>query len=240
MDRVHGSPAHRRGSVPYLRLVYSALEASPAQACPWLFTSADLMTLDAWARDTDAHGYRRVLVETGSAAEVPADGGYALLYAPGRAWATWGLAREGGEIVAWHCGSGSDLGRFGSMRAALESLPAVRPALAGKPRNERNSALTSRDKHSVQGTCVATGVSALKAILSAVIMVGAVAVSVPTPAHAKGCIKGALVGGVAGHVAHHGILGAAAGCAVGHHMANKRSQQQQMQQQPQSQDSRSY
>ncbi len=51
------------------------------------------------------------------------------------------------------------------------------------------------------------------------------ALTVVTPANAKGCLKGALIGGVAGHyTVHHGLLGAAAGCIIGRHEAKKRAQ----------------
>jgi len=51
------------------------------------------------------------------------------------------------------------------------------------------------------------------------------ALTVATPASAKGCLKGALIGGVAGHyTVHHGLLGAAAGCIIGRHEAKRRAQ----------------
>ncbi len=216
MDRFYSSSARSRGPVPYLRLVHSAPSPAAEQDCPWHFTSADLIALDEWSQETDAHEYRRVLIETGAAAKAPADGGYALLYAPGRLWATWGLAREDDEIIAWHCGSGADLGRFASMRMALDSLPGG----CGNSAPDRNA------KRDMQKSCVARGASVLKAVVSAFILVSAIAASASAPAHAKGCLKGAAVGGVAGHVAgHHGLLGAAAGCAVGHHEANKQKKQ---------------
>ncbi len=218
MDRFHSSSARSRGPVPYLRLVHSAPSPATEQDCPWRFTSADLIALDEWSKEADSHEYRRVLIETGAAATVPADGGYALLYAPGRLWATWGLAREDDAVVAWHCGSGADLGRFASMRLALDSLPGA----------FGNSAPRSNVERNIQGSRKASGASVLKAVLSAFVLIGAVAISAPAPTYAKGCLKGAAVGGVAGHVAgHHGVLGAAAGCAVGHHEANKHQKQQQ-------------
>ena len=224
MDRFHSSSARSRGPVPYLRLVHSAPDPATEQDCPWRFTSADLIALDEWSREADAHDYRRVLIETGSAAKAAADGGYALLYAPGRLWATWGLAREDDEIIAWHCGSGADLGRFASMRLALDSLPG----------EFGNSAPDRSAKRGVQKSCAARGASVLKAVVSAFILVSAIAASAPAPAHAKGCLKGAAVGGVAGHLAGHGVLGAAAGCAVGHHEANKQKKQQSSEQSPKS------
>jgi hypothetical protein len=53
------------------------------------------------------------------------------------------------------------------------------------------------------------------------IVVALAAVSLASPALAKGCLKGAAVGGVAGHFVGkgHAVAGAAVGCFVGHHRA---------------------
>jgi hypothetical protein len=54
------------------------------------------------------------------------------------------------------------------------------------------------------------------------VAIASVALTISTPAPAKGCLKGAVVGGVAGHyLGHHGWLGAGAGCVIGHHEAAK-------------------
>jgi hypothetical protein len=43
------------------------------------------------------------------------------------------------------------------------------------------------------------------------------ALTLGSPADAKGCIRGAVAGAVVGHMAHHhAIAGAAAGCVAGH------------------------
>lgn len=87
------------------------------------FNSRDLIALTCWMQQADVHGYRRVLIEGG--ADEAAEGGYVLIYAPGRDWASWGLAREGAEVMVWHCGTGADLGRFTTMFEALQRLPPV-------------------------------------------------------------------------------------------------------------------
>jgi len=57
-------------------------------------------------------------------------------------------------------------------------------------------------------------------LVSAVVLLSALA----TPASAKGCLKGAVVGGVVGHYArHHGVIGAAVCCLIGRHQAKKRA-----------------
>ncbi len=91
----------------------------------WRLTAQDLMALAQWIGRADEHGYRRLLIEAGDDAAMPEDGGYALVYAAGRAWANWGLARCDEGIAVWHCGSGVDTGCHPTMRAALDSLPPV-------------------------------------------------------------------------------------------------------------------
>jgi hypothetical protein len=118
----------------HLTLVYSAPAGMPPPppepAAPtWhepreqRLTGKDLIALTCWTQRSDAHGYRRVLIESGAGDEAPEDGGYALVYAPGHDWASWGLARTDGGVTVWHCGSGSDLGRHSTMLEALDSLP---------------------------------------------------------------------------------------------------------------------
>ena len=105
------------------------------------FTARDRITLSGWMQQAAEHGYRRMLIERGTEAGGPEESGYVLIYAPGRQWATWGLARSGPDIVVWHCGTGVDLGRFCSMRAALDSLPPVATECAPKSPEPRRPAL---------------------------------------------------------------------------------------------------
>lgn len=108
--------------VAYLSLVTD--DAAPTQP-DYGFTSHDLIALTCWMQRADGHGYRRMLIERGSGESRPDEGGYVLVYAPGREWASWGLSRIGLEIVVWQCSDGADLGRFATMLQALERLPPV-------------------------------------------------------------------------------------------------------------------
>ena len=107
----------------HLRLVYSATPMAPQRE--WRFTSRDLMALGQWMQRGEAHGYRRVLIEAGSDTDSPEEGGYVLIYSPDRDWASWGVAPCGGGFAIWHCGTGSDMGRYPSLLQALDSLPPV-------------------------------------------------------------------------------------------------------------------
>lgn len=104
----------------YLTLVHSSTRSEHHQDG---FTSRDRIALTCWMQRSDAHGYRRVLVEDGSTAGGPEEGGYVLIYTPGNDWAMWGIARGREGVVIWHCGSGADLGRYNNLLDALESLP---------------------------------------------------------------------------------------------------------------------
>ena len=56
-----------------------------------------------------------------------------LLYRRDARFARWGATRRAGRIGVWRCADGADLGRFETMRQALDALlqadsPAPRPA----------------------------------------------------------------------------------------------------------------
>lgn len=107
----------------YLKLIYTAPSPIPFDRG---FTSRDRIALAEWMRRSDAHGYRRILMEDGSQEGGPEEGSYVLLYTRDHAWARWGIARGSDGVVVWHCGTGTDIGRFDTMLEALESLPPVR------------------------------------------------------------------------------------------------------------------
>lgn len=99
-------------------------------------TSRDLIAVTCWMQRADGHGYGRVLIENGAGGGRPEAADYVLIYSPDSEWASWGIARDDEGVLVWHCGSGTDLGRFDTMLDALESLPPAfrRPAAwAPKP-----------------------------------------------------------------------------------------------------------
>jgi hypothetical protein len=104
----------------HLKLVHTAPPPAASEAG---FTSRDLISLNEWSRRSDAHGYRRIIVEGGSTRGDPDEGAYVLLYTTDNDWARWGIGRSHDGIVIWHCGTWADLGTFDTMIEALESLP---------------------------------------------------------------------------------------------------------------------
>ena len=132
--------ASERAAVPRLRLVGCGHAPVLFQ-----FNIQDLLAIDDWRIDTDRHGYPRILVERGSDPTRPESGGFALVYAPGETWAEWGLSRAGAQVEAWTCATGRLLGRFTTMRAALDALPIAR----------RTPPSTRRHRHAVSRSAAA-------------------------------------------------------------------------------------
>lgn len=64
--------------------------------------------------------------------DAPEVGEYLGIYRANERWAVWGAARQGGVITVWHGPSGSDLGRFPSMKDALAAV-----SNASTPRRSR-------------------------------------------------------------------------------------------------------
>ena len=83
------------------------------------FTARDRVELEHWTEIAQQRGFDRLVLherQEGDAADV---GNYLAIYAAGCTWASWGLSRRPGGIVAWDSVSGLDRGRFRSMHDAL-------------------------------------------------------------------------------------------------------------------------
>lgn len=119
----NASATHEAGRRPHLNLVHTAVKPAVAHGCN--LTTLDMLALSRWMRQSELHGYPRTVIEVGDSSGAPEDGGYALVYEPGQCWARWGIARDGAELVVWHCATGADQGRFPKMQAALDSLPVI-------------------------------------------------------------------------------------------------------------------
>ncbi len=110
-------------------------DAGPAQVIRFQprpapgFTSPDLIELSNWG----GPGQR---VEIDQAGEPL--GQFAMLFRGGAPWASWAISREGAMILAWDCVSLADIGRFETMRAALQALPGAEvPALRSRTLAQR-------------------------------------------------------------------------------------------------------
>lgn len=76
------------------------------------FTPRDRADLSDWS----ARGYRVAMCSSEM-------GAFAMLYQDGAPWASWGLVRQGREILLWDCVTLADIGRYRSMAAALAAVP---------------------------------------------------------------------------------------------------------------------
>ena len=88
------------------------------------FTVRDRIEVLEWRASgpAQASGFARLDIY----AEHPGDGqetcDLLLLYRRDERWARWGAVRRADRIDVWRCADGSDLGRFETMRQALDAL----------------------------------------------------------------------------------------------------------------------
>ena len=91
---------------------------------PNAFTVRDRVEALQWRESgpAQASGLARLDIH----AEHPGDGqetcDFLLLYRRDECWARWGAVRRADRIDVWRCADGSDLGRFETMRQALDAL----------------------------------------------------------------------------------------------------------------------
>lgn len=93
-------------------------------------TSTDRAELCSWDVQCCNPNFDRVVIHDQHGTTDPVEPDLVLIHAPGSAWASWGLARHDGAVVLWECAGRMDLGRFETMREALDALEDhVGPAL---------------------------------------------------------------------------------------------------------------
>ncbi|HEX3349873.1 MAG TPA: hypothetical protein VHS58_17410 [Acetobacteraceae bacterium] len=80
----------------------------------------DRMVALHWAESAGrAHAARVAICEEPD----PDIGDFVLVYEDGRPWASWGVSREGARFVVWGASGPDMIGRFASMREALDAIP---------------------------------------------------------------------------------------------------------------------
>jgi len=105
------------------------------------FTVLDRMELERWTEIARQHGFDRLVLHERLDGDPSDVGNYLAVYAEGCGWASWGLSRRPGGIVAWDRVSGLDQGRFRSMHEALSWVlerrvsPIRRPSCAAAARD---------------------------------------------------------------------------------------------------------
>jgi hypothetical protein len=98
-----------------------------AKPAPAGLSMRDRMEISAWRGQLRAFGYDRVVIHERIACDAPEVDSFLSIYRQGEAWARWNLARCGASILAWCSVTGTDVGRFGSMREAMLALFPVAP-----------------------------------------------------------------------------------------------------------------
>ncbi|MEJ0047437.1 MAG: hypothetical protein WDN04_15985 [Rhodospirillales bacterium] len=97
-------------------------------------TLSDRMEAMMWLEQARGYGYDRLVVHERSPDDPPEVESFLSIYRRGEAWASWGVARSGGSILAWSSVSGADVGRFASVADALAALLSCGgPRAPGRP-----------------------------------------------------------------------------------------------------------
>src|SRR5579871_6356500 len=79
---------------------------------------ARIETLE-WSHHVSPSGLSRVTICDGPEDEI---GDYVLVYEEGREWASWGVSRDAGDFCMWRTGAPGVIGRFPTIRAALDAI----------------------------------------------------------------------------------------------------------------------
>jgi len=96
-------------------------------------TSRDRIEVGRWEEEARLLGYDRLVINDREAFDPPDTDSFLSIYRAGDSWAAWGVARRGGNIVAWCGKTGADLGPFVSVSEALTAIlpvPVRRPVSA--------------------------------------------------------------------------------------------------------------
>ena len=78
-----------------------------------------------WADAARAFGYTRVVLESGAEPREPELGDFLLAYWRDASWATWGVGCVEDGFMLWRPATGATVGRFATLRAALEKILAL-------------------------------------------------------------------------------------------------------------------
>ncbi|HTR18318.1 MAG TPA: hypothetical protein VMI52_14985 [Acetobacteraceae bacterium] len=75
-----------------------------------------------WEATAALFGYDRMIIHERLPNDPPDVANFLSIYRAGEKWATWCLARRGGALLAWACGTGADVGRFRTIGEALTAV----------------------------------------------------------------------------------------------------------------------
>jgi hypothetical protein len=78
-----------------------------------------------WAETARAAGYTRVVLDTSAEQLAPELGDFLLAYRGDANWASWGVGCVEDEFMLWRPATGATVGRFSTLRAALDKILAL-------------------------------------------------------------------------------------------------------------------
>lgn len=85
-------------------------------------TLRDRLDIASWREPAQHCGYDRLTIHERLAGDPPDVDSYLSVYPRGEPWSRFGVARVAGQVIAWYCRTGADIGRFPSVAAALLTL----------------------------------------------------------------------------------------------------------------------
>ena len=94
----------------------------PARSDANRLTMRDRIEALRWAETARAFGYTRVVLDTSAAPREPDLGDFLLVYRRDAHWAAWGVGCVEDGFMLWCPATGATIGRFATLRAALEEL----------------------------------------------------------------------------------------------------------------------
>lgn len=101
---------------------FAAVKREKVEPSAYSFSIVDRMTAHSWTESAQQLGYTRLIFETAIPTEGSPGGEFLLVYARDCAWSSWGIGCDSDGFILWHAPRGTTIGRFRSMRDALDKI----------------------------------------------------------------------------------------------------------------------
>lgn len=89
---------------------------------PGTLPVSDRIKVLQWSEHARGHGVRAVRIHEPEPGDDPAMGPFVLIYRMNESWAAWGVARLKNGYELWRSSTGTTLGRFENISAALGAI----------------------------------------------------------------------------------------------------------------------
>lgn len=94
------------------------------QAISLCFSASERIAALRWVEDVRSLGIARIEFDHGMLSGRDGGRDYVLIYERGRGWASWGIRCSRRGYALWHAPSFRDMGRYGTLGAALAGVEA--------------------------------------------------------------------------------------------------------------------